>query len=424
MLETDLSAIIRTFAERTIGERPALRLNEIVAAKLPRCIKTYLQAEVLRLIDHDIRSGVSLRRIDRASPGIQSLIVSFARSLAYAYTFEREDYLRTLDEAVHFAANYLFRPRWTLQQFLCDEVDEVDLPTIESRLHYIADYAYLGDLLMRILRRRGEGGIRAEELRTLLARVDDQVVQQHSPRELVQLTKPIFTLMLLGDESTDKPIPVEPLLLFFDDKKLQFLRDYLEGICRLRKVPGLSFDELTTLIEDLYAAESKGPPAPAAEATAPPEEEISQLVPSEEPPPPMPEATPRAETTAPPAPEPGVPAAIQVEPAARTSKQVNAALSLTFAGMTDSRKPVELPPLEGLITDLQRKRLVKKVFHRDAEYFLMVLSALDALSTWEETSVYLNDFFQTNELDPFSDDVVEFTDIVQRRFLRQTGGTT
>jgi hypothetical protein len=96
---------------------------------------------------------------------------------------------------------------------------------------------------------------------------------------------------------------------------------------------------------------------------------------------------------------------------------VNPALSLTFAGMIESRAAA-LPGLEELITDQQRKRFVKKIFHRDADYYQTVITALEEMSGWEQASTYLMEFYRTNELDPFSGDVVEFTDIVQKRFQK------
>jgi hypothetical protein len=138
-LETHLEELTRSLAERTIADRPAIRLNELIGTSLPKAVSTYIQAEVLRALEQDIRNGSALRHIDRHSPGMQQLITSFARSLSYAYTFDREEFLQTLDDAVHFAANYLFRPRWTLEQFLFEEQSSAPLSTIEHRLSYVTD---------------------------------------------------------------------------------------------------------------------------------------------------------------------------------------------------------------------------------------------------------------------------------------------
>ncbi len=418
-LETHLEELSRSFAERTIGDRPAIRMNEVVGPSLPKAVSTYLQAEVLRALEQDLRNGPALRQIDRDSPGMDRLVTSFARSLSYAYTFDREAYLRALDDAVHFAANYLFRPRWTLEQFLFEDRTTVPLTSLETRLIYVTDYSYLGEILLRILRRRGNPEVTVEEVRALLEKIDDQVLKQHAPKELAHLTRPIFAFMLKGDEATDRPIPVEPLLLFFEDKKMRFLRDYLDGIVGIRKVSGLSLSDLTTLIEDLYRADARPPAVPAAITSPLPEADETEQTPPE-PFPPLEESAAPAEFQKPPAaastapsPDPQPPASPPPLPAA------NPALSLTFAGMIESRAAA-LPGLEQLITDQQRKRFVKKIFHRDADYYQTVITALEEMTGWEQVSAYLMEFYRTNELDPFSGDVVEFTDIVQKRFQKGT----
>jgi hypothetical protein len=40
------------------------------------------------------------------------------------------------------------------------------------------------------------------------------------------------------------------------------------------------------------------------------------------------------------------------------------------------------------------------------------------MTGWEQASAYLQEFYRTNELDPFAGDVVEFTDVVQKRFQK------
>jgi hypothetical protein len=419
-LETHLEELSRSFAERTIADRPAIRMNEVVGPSLPKAVSTYLQAEVLRALEQDLRNGPALRQIDRDSPGMDRLATSFARSLSYAYTFDREAYLRALDDAVHFAANYLFRPRWTLEQFLFEDRTTVPLTSLETRLIYVTEYSYLGEILLRILRRRGNPEVTVEEVRTLLEKIDDQVVQQHSPKELAHLTRPIFAFMLQGDEAADRPIPVEPLLLFFEDKKMRFLRDYLDGIVGIRKVSGLSLSDLTTLIEDLYRADSRpmaGPAGTTPPVPAPEAEELEQTPPG--PFPPLEEPVAPAEYQEPPAAASTVPSPDPQPPSspAPLPPAANPALSLTFAGMIESRAAAP-PGLEELITDQQRKRFVKRIFHRDADYYQTVITALEEMTNWEQASTYLMEFYRTNELDPFSGDVVEFTDIVQKRFQK------
>ncbi|HXX64632.1 MAG TPA: hypothetical protein VEO56_12625, partial [Bacteroidota bacterium] len=91
--------------------------------------------------------------------------------------------------------------------------------------------------------------------------IDDQIVKQHNARELALLAKPIFDFLLLRDTPPDVAIPIKPVLVFFEDKKMKILREYIESICRIRERSTITLDELTALVEDLYLGHSESAPA-------------------------------------------------------------------------------------------------------------------------------------------------------------------
>jgi hypothetical protein len=399
--EEGIERLLGTLTERTIGQADSVRLSQVLSAPIPRGIKAYLHAEVLHRLRTGLDASPAFQRIDRSAPAAD-LIRSFLRSLSYGYAFPREEFLSLLQDAFHFVTNYLLRPQWTLESFLFEGRSAVRVEELAARFSYIVDYSYFADLVLRILRKRQleEAGI--EEVRSLIARIDDQIVRQHNPRELSRLTRPIYDFLLLEENVDNRPIPLAPILLFFQDKKLTYLRDYVEGVCRIREMHALTMDELRTLIEDLETAESAGTPA------APPVEEFpaetSPLLPSGSPP--------DAEEVTAAAPE--EPAAQQPGP---TGTSANAALSLTYAGLQESRRSSSLADLDVLVETSERKKVfLKKIFLRDEDYYGAVVKALNDIRTWEEASAYLTEFFETNRLDPFSEEVVEFTDIVQRRY--------
>lgn len=64
----------------------------------------------------------------------------------------------------------------------------------------------------------------------------------------------------------------------------------------------------------------------------------------------------------------------------------------------------------------QRQRFIRHVFNKDQAYFFGVLATLNTLHSWDEAAGYLKQVYSINRLDPYSETVVEFTDLVQRRF--------
>jgi hypothetical protein len=80
----------------------------------------------------------------------------------------------------------------------------------------------------------------------------------------------------------------------------------------------------------------------------------------------------------------------------------------------------EMPPLDLLIEDDERKRFVRKLFNGDSAYFNIVIQTLNKMTSWKEASLYLDEIFLMNGVDPYSTDSVNFTDKVYTRFSHKS----
>ena len=392
MLERETDLIIQTIIARTIGSKESITLREFLEADVPAGIKVYTAAEVTHWLTRDLQASPSFARLDRTSSIASQLSKSFLRALALSYVFPRQELLTMVDNAVHFLENFLCRPQWTLEHFMFEQKNVMPVDIVCSKLEYVVEYTYFKKLLERVLRQRGREEVTSGDFRELLMKIDDQVVKQHNPRELAQLLKPMFDFLHLSAAPLDAPIPLKPILVFFDDKKMKILREYIEEICRVREKSEISQHELTGLIEDLYL----GQPDQASETPAP-------AVPP--PPPSPPERESQERPTA--------------ETAARADRSTqNIALSLTFSGMQESKSPPPppLPDLNEFIPAEQRATFIRKIFRKDEEYYTGIIASLNGFRTWKDATQYLTQLFEINGLDPYAPEVVEFTDAVQRRF--------
>jgi hypothetical protein len=79
-----------------------------------------------------------------------------------------------------------------------------------------------------------------------------------------------------------------------------------------------------------------------------------------------------------------------------------------------------MPPLDLLIEDDERKRFVRKLFNGDSAYFNIVIQTLNKMTSWKEASLYLDEIFLMNGVDPYSTDSVNFTDKVYTRFSHKS----
>ena len=121
MLERETEIIIQILIERALGSSKSLTLREALTGQLPKSIKLYLQGEVNRWLREELRSGAHFSHIRFSALPAMQLARTFTRSIASEYIFTREEFINTLDNAVHFVENYLCRPQWTLEQFVFDK---------------------------------------------------------------------------------------------------------------------------------------------------------------------------------------------------------------------------------------------------------------------------------------------------------------
>jgi hypothetical protein len=331
--------------------------------------------------------------------------------------------------------------------------------TLIPKLDYFYDYAYFGGLIERVAHQKGWNEMHVDDFRVLIAKIDDQIIKEHTPRELAMLAKPIYGFLLLGDQSQDKPIPLKPILVFYEDKNMKILNDYIERICNIRKREDITLTELVGIIEDLYledhqkklssdsSEEKVTTPEPADEtnsnqaSTTPhvqtqseDESKIQEVAPSDvkdtinsqksdedaEP----------IETTGDKtwetqdvrerddSPTLDSPKSERLGSARSTTmnREKNVPLSLTFAGMKKTNPIPSLPDLYSLISKKQHEQFAKEVFQKDSAYYSGVIAALNKTHTWKEASIFLNQLFQINGLDPFSERVIQFTDAIHQRY--------
>ena len=473
MLEHETDVILEALIARTIGARESILFGEIQSADIPRGIKTYLQADVIRSLESELYSSPRLARVVRTTPGVRRQGRAFVASMAATYAIPRAEFLPLLENAVHFLENYLCRPQWTIEHFVFESGDRVRTADLVAKLDCTVEYAYFRTLIPRVMERRGMHDVSVEEFRDMLGRIDDQIVRQHNARELALLAKPIFDFLLLRDTPPDVSIPLKPILVFFDDKKMKILRDYIESISRIRQKEAITLDELTTLVEDLYTGQGEAePPAaeretgtqaqpersvvadstspagitpaatpPAADAVAPPVEGVPWVIP--------PDAAPPSAAPGAAPPEPAPPAAPQEAPPPEITPRaapgeadqetdrsvfeptLEIKMPATFEFMTEEPDgledgpPADEPPMppdiRRLIDVHERSRFVKRLFDRNEEKYEDTITALNTAATWKEAARLLNALYTSSGLDPFDADVVQFTDAIQRRYQDAAG---
>jgi len=388
MLEKELSAIIKTLQGRTIAENDTIVLKEVMGADIPRSIKNYIQGEVADALWLEAATLQHFQRVQGLARGGNKIVRSLFQTFALEFTFSRDQFQTALSDAVHFVGNFLCRPRSVLTHFLFKKSDTVSAEELFVRVDRFTEYQYLLTLLAAYVSREGIFQLRRHECSAILEKLDDRIVKQHNAVELAGLAKPIFQFYILARKDNRTSIPIEPLLAFYDDKKLYVLREYIERICAIRKNTELTQEELAAIAEDLYLDDGDEARKKENNSTA-----VASFATSMDD-------------------EQSQPSADVLE--GEEISEVDAARITHDPFMNAAVE--QFPDIHTLIAEDQRSRFVKTIFKKDPHFYDGIIASLNRTRSWKEASIQLHEFYETNGLDPFSQTVVEFTETIYNRY--------
>ena len=411
IFESEIELIMNAVRARTIGEAESIRLRDILHADLHPALKAYFKARVWQMLQQERQTEVRSKKLPYGLPEIMRLQDQTDLLLVYNYVFGQHDFTLMLDHAVHFQFNFLCRPQWTLLNFVFENQRRRPTSDIRRKLEYCTDYAYYAEIIKRYIDERGLAELTYEEFSDLLEKLDQEIVARHSSVELALMTRPILRFIDTARKHVDRPladssIPINAAIVFFEDKKLNEIKDRLEADRDGNAMTEVSLRQLANVIEKVRTGDD------AAEAVFPedhPEEQPSGATPADV----KPEIEARPE-------KPKLPVKIfsdfeedlsVVTPeVARIQETVGEPIAMDgSAGM--------LVNLQSLFSPSEEKTFIKKVFNKDELLFREALDRLNLMADWRDASKYLQEMYITNDVDPFSEEAILFTDKVQRRFL-------
>jgi len=422
IFETEIEMIINSVRSGTIGEAESIRLKDLLAANIHQAIKAYFKARVEQLLQHERQLEVRSKKLPYTLPEVLRLQEQIDLLLVYNYEFGQHDFEAMLDHAVHFQFNFLCRPQWTLLSFIFENQRRRSTSEIERKLKYCVDYAYYVEIIKRYIQDRGLAELTYEEFSSLLERIDQEIVARHSSVELALMARPMLrfieaALPLPAGSPGEAHIPINAAIVFFEDKKLNAIKERLEAERDSNGVSDISLLQLANLIEKVRtgdeAAEVSLPETQQEPKEAPPEPIIPQA--SQEMPTLEGEMSAAAEQKAPvkvfsdfaddePRPE---------EPSVQRDKEGQRALA--------GDHPAEMQDMHTLFSATEQKTFIRKIFRKHEIEFRLALDELNKIADWEEAARYLKEIFLLNDVDPFSEEAILFTDKIQSRYLPTDG---
>ena len=415
IFETEIELIMNAVRARTIGEAESIRLRDILRADLHPAVKAYFRARVQQMLQQERQTEVRAKKFPYSLPEVVRLQDQIDLLLVHNYVFGQHDFALMLDHAVHFQFNFLCRPQWTLLNFIFENQRRRPTSDIRRKLRYCVDYSYYADIIKRFIEDRGLAEMTYEEFTELLGKIDNEIVSRHSSIELALMTRPILHFIASAaltpeQAAADPKIPINAAVVFFEDKKLIDIKERLELERDQHEVAELSLRDLANLIEKVRTKNED------ATVDFPEEKPVAPVTPT---------PTPAVETAEKPAPPQAVPQPHKGPVKVYSDFEEDADFSPAQPEGLQALEPVDVDPpppgelvnLHSLFSPSEEKTFIKKVFQKDELLFRESLDQLNKMTEWKDAAAYLQQVFTTNDVDPFSDVGIQFTDKVQHRFL-------
>ena len=274
IFEADIESIIHAVHIKTIGEDDGIVLKKILSAKIHPAIKAYFKAEVEKVLVHERGLEYRSKKFSYSLPEVRSLEEQIDLLLVQNYHFSLQEFESLLDESVHFQFNYLCRPQWTLLNFIVGEQRRVASDIIEKRLRYCVDYTYFPELIKRYFSDHGLAEVTYEEFKSLIERIDREVVARHSSLELAHIMRALFDFVESGKmvpqvEFEQQTLPINAAIVFFGDKNMPDICTRLELERDRNRVVQITVDRLADIIEIVRTGNEDATAHPSVPSTIP-----------------------------------------------------------------------------------------------------------------------------------------------------------
>jgi hypothetical protein len=414
IFESEIEMIMNAVRARTIGDEETIRLREILSANLHPALKAYFRARVQQILRQERLAEVRSKKLPYAIPEVVRLADQIDLLLVHNYEFGQHDFSLMLDHAVHFQFNFLCRPQWTLVSFIFENQRRRPTSDIRRKLRYCVDYEYYAELIKRFIDDRGLAEMTYEEFTELLQKIDQEIVSRHSSVELALMTRPLLRFIESAQPAPPGPLsasilPINAAIVFFEDKKLNEIKERLESERDKKELTSINLGHLANVIEKVRTGNEEAEVAFPDEH--PEEEQAAAVVVGSHPVAESPSELPKSSKTP-----------VKIFSDFEEDEAFAAPLAIPGEGSDGGIDGVAAASeafvnLHSLFSPSEEKTFIKKVFHKDDLLFRESLDQLNEMTDWKQASQYLQDIFITNDVDPFSEVAILFTDKVQRRFM-------
>ncbi|MBN1407633.1 MAG: hypothetical protein JW956_07590 [Calditrichaceae bacterium] len=475
MIEKTIDKFIERIKEIVITDpnMKSIPLAYLMTLDIPDAIKHYFDQEVEIWLREEENKFTTTERFDYDVPQVRMLIDQVFDHLKQSATFHINKFNQLLERAIKLEMNYLLEPHRTLTQFIFKDSNIVPTMEIYDTLKYFFRLEYYKNAISDYFNTKYMREIKKGQFVELLKQIDEQAFSEKPAETALKVIKSIMGFLGEAQDTEVNSLPIELLQTAFKDRNLKDYQDLLKKADKESGLSELTFDELETMLRDgsipggeqdikdkteiigikdhddietskpeVSVAEIEVPEIPldesvvgedieedieedfedeeyeledeeeyeeemeeadvAIEVEAPEEESVEEEVVEEE----FAEEEPLEEAAA----EPEI-----TEEQPKTAANVAQDLADHVARQISSDTPLE--DINSLIKGRTRRKILKKLFKKKENEFLLFIEQINKLATWKEASRIIDDEFYTREINPYSSEAITFSDIIYTRFF-------
>jgi hypothetical protein len=450
MTEQIVDKFIERIKEIVIADQnmDSIPLAYLMTRDVPDAIKHYFDQEVEIWLREEENKFTTTERFNYDVPEVRMLIDQIFDHLKQSATFHLNKFNQLLERAIKLEMNYLIEPHRTLSQFMFKDSNVASTMEIYDTLKYFFRLEYYKTAISDYFNTKYMREIKKDQFIELLNQIDEQAFAENPSETALKVIKSIMGFLAEAQDEEVNTLPVDLLKTAFKDRNL---KDYVKLLEKSEKKSGLSeltFEQLEAMLregvvpgkdeeisekteiigidahEDIETSKPEVTvdqievPETSLEETSV-EEELEEDVEEEleEEEYDLEEETEEeaeVETVV----EEEIPAETEVETVEEKPKKgadVAQDLADHVARQISSEQPLE--DLSIMIKGRTRRKILKKLFKKKEHEFLAFLDKINKLSTWKEASRLIDEEFYTREINPYSSEAINFSDIVYTRFF-------
>ena len=368
MFEKEIDRVRKQLKQQLDTSQPNITLSAIIANEnVHAAFRTYFRAEAEWWLHEERAIRTSNTRFDTNSEAMKGLFPKLDELYIASARFDHEELTSSIDAAVKTRLNFLVRPRTTLKWFVYRGEPTKPLYEVLLRLNYLTDNAYLLNGIRQWAQARPAESSAYEilsvvEFERIVEKIDNDAILDLSQEEFVQLLDGIYTFF--AEANPDLPpesVPTEAVIIFLDDKGAVPISQALERLLYREELRTVTRSKFIDVIDSVIA--NIDVPANAPQIAV---EEQAKAVAEEAP-----------------------KAFLHV----RTEK---------FQTMLDNGT---------------RERIIRKLFHKDAESFSAIVDEVLSCGNWKEAAAIVDRFYARQGMAPDSTAAMEFSQALHRSFL-------